>query len=249
MIKLNGKLKKILPFCILGLFWWATTYIITDALWILWQPNHHFLNLIHEVTRWQLPSLLVCGLYVFSRFSFLKRLQPIFDRRLWLTISIPVIIYGSFDWITSPYRDSSFFIGNYHWQWAAVIGYSMLFVIQSYLWHSRGFDNATSWVMSAFGCYLTSKIYELPLLLLFTQDTLPIILFNSLLYIGVFVGLKLKLSKWLLPSLACISVWYVVLLSNLPWGSPFWLTFHYFARLAPMPLFISIPLMQDGKKQ
>ena len=236
------------------LFWWNFTYILTQFIWAM--KNTSMLNLLHETIRKFAIPILFTGIIFYHLYPELKKLNKIFNWKLWAGIFGCIILYGCIGWVmtylsggwnqSGEWFDTRFAIGDYEWSYLPIIQYSIFFVVQLYIWQKKGLSNYVSWTLSFMGCYLVSQFYEMAWFTIWNMwATLQYQVFQTFLFVVLLLAIGWRPKKiQLLPLLFLIGFWITVFLQP---TFNFWHSYFWLPRFAPMPFFISFALVWKGQ--
>jgi hypothetical protein len=228
------------------LLWYNLTEILLLATWVRFNPDGVWLGLLHDILRkWAIGLVVAAAIlvYVFK----IKLPKVVFDWKTWAFPVGSIILYAGWMWANRGgvlWFDSSFSVGNYRWNYLALIQYSFFFLVQLYAWQKRGLTNYLAWTLSFIGSYMVSQYYEMAWFVIWEMwNTWTYQVWQSLLFIGVLAAIRFKPKVvQLLPLLLLCGYWTAIFLqpSFQFWSNPFIFWVH---RAAPMPFFLSIPLV------
>jgi len=214
---------------------WAIFCIINIFFYTIANPNVNWLMFLMNICRWYFPATMFCICYFLKENKYLTK---ILTPKIWIPVLITLTIYAIYNWIYSSNND--FFVGEFGWQWIAIITYAMFFSVQLLIFHKNKINNLTGWVLTVFGCNLTSILYEIPFYI--NNMVLVQLFLNGVLYLFLLFNIKYQLSWHLIPATVWLLACYVVDFLNPVWGTSFWQMFIWLPRLAPIPLFLVIAL-------
>lgn len=183
--------------------------------WLFWQLHWRFIFFGLALTVWSLTA------------KPLHKPQFFFSWKLWSFPSLFLIVFGLCKWQLNPTLNQETQPFFSHWQWTGVISWTLLFILQLYLYQKKGIDNIGSFTLSYYGVFLASAFYEPWLPSYFIHRVLTLIFFA-----GILMFFKWKPTRHTLTCALPFVLTYLCF-SSLPYWS---------VRLIAFPLFLAIPL-------
>ena len=206
-------------------------FFSTYSLPLTW--NRYLIQFLHTRLPFQLPLILYVGTRVKSSLW-----QKTWAWQTWAFPTSLLMCVSVFTWQFNPdYLYQTSLLG-FNWNWAAVLEWSLLFILQLYLYQRCNTQNFVAFTLSYLGVFVGSFIYEVAFFAangaLYDSAGLTPYIFCCIIFAAVLYKQKFT------PKLWNVTLFFpIILLWMFYFSMPTWVP-----RLSVFPFFLSIPTMK-----
>jgi hypothetical protein len=157
--RISRLLKLIILIILIELNIICSLFLIRDIIWTSRAEVSPF-KFLKYFLDFHAPIYTISLVYTASQTK--SPWKKLFHWKVWSAPALAGIIFSLSQWQFNPINDYNTQILGMNWQWNAIILWTILFILQLYIYQKRGVDLTCSFVLSFYGVRLAGLLYEIP---------------------------------------------------------------------------------------